>query len=106
VESASMSGVKRMISELVERVAKGGGRIVLTSRGRPKAALVSIEDLHRLEAVDMGKQRDLKTDLGYLEQVTEIRNQILGETGALLPDSAETICRMRDERDEQILGLY
>ncbi len=41
--------VKRDISELVNRVAYGGERIVLTSRGKPKAALVSIEDYERLE---------------------------------------------------------
>jgi prevent-host-death family protein len=40
--------VKRDLSELVNRVAYGGERIVLTSRGRPKAALVSIADYDRL----------------------------------------------------------
>ncbi|MBL7200948.1 MAG: type II toxin-antitoxin system Phd/YefM family antitoxin [Anaerolineae bacterium] len=45
----SIGQVKRDISELVNRVAYGGERIVLTSRGRPKAALVSIEDYERLE---------------------------------------------------------
>ena len=44
----SIGRVKRDISELVNRVAYGGERIVLTSRGRPKAALVSIEDYERL----------------------------------------------------------
>jgi prevent-host-death family protein len=41
--------VKRDISELVNRVAYGGERIVLTSRGKPKAAIVSMEDYQRLE---------------------------------------------------------
>jgi prevent-host-death family protein len=41
--------VKRDISELVNRVAYGGERIVLTSRGKPKAAIVSLEDYQRLE---------------------------------------------------------
>lgn len=40
----SIGQVKRDISELVNRVAYAGERIVLTSRGKPKAALVSIED--------------------------------------------------------------
>jgi len=40
--------VKRDISDLVNRVAYGGERIVLTSRGKPKAALVSMEDYHQI----------------------------------------------------------
>jgi len=45
----SIGQVKRDLSDLVNRVAYGGERIILTSRGRPKAAIVSIEDYSRLE---------------------------------------------------------
>ncbi len=45
----SIGQVKRDISDLVNRVAYGGERILLTSRGKPKAAIVSIEDYERLE---------------------------------------------------------
>ncbi|MGQ9498448.1 MAG: type II toxin-antitoxin system prevent-host-death family antitoxin [Desulfotomaculales bacterium] len=41
---------KRTLSSLINRVAFGRERIVLVSRGRPKAALVSIEDLLLLES--------------------------------------------------------
>ena len=44
----SIGQVKRDISELVNRVAYGHEQIILTSRGRPKAALISIEDFDRL----------------------------------------------------------
>ena len=45
----SIGRVKRDISDLVNRVAYGGERIILTSRGKPKAALVSFKDYQRLE---------------------------------------------------------
>jgi prevent-host-death family protein len=45
----SIGQVKRDISELVNRVAYQGERIVLTSRGRPKAVLVSLEDYEKLQ---------------------------------------------------------
>jgi prevent-host-death family protein len=45
----SIGQVKRDISTLVNRVAYGGERLVLTSRGKPKAALVSLSDLERLQ---------------------------------------------------------
>ena len=41
--------VKRDISELVNRVAYGDERVILTSRGKPKAVLVSIADYERIQ---------------------------------------------------------
>jgi len=50
----SIGQAKRDISELVNRVAYQGERIVLTSRGRPKAVLVSVADYARLQQVEQG----------------------------------------------------
>lgn len=44
----SIGQIKRDISELVNRVTYAGERIILTSRGKPKAALVSLQDYERL----------------------------------------------------------
>ena len=44
----SIGQIKRDISELVNRVSYAGERIILTSRGKPKAALVSMKDYERL----------------------------------------------------------
>ena len=43
--------IKRDISELINRVAHGGERIVFTSRGKPKA-LVRIDDMNSCLVVD------------------------------------------------------
>ena len=48
-DRVSIGQIKREISDLVNRVAYRGERIVLTSRGKPKAALVSLEDYERLQ---------------------------------------------------------
>ena len=48
-KQVSIGRVKRDISELVNRVAFGGERIILTSRGKPKAVLVSVHDYEILE---------------------------------------------------------
>ncbi len=57
MEQFSIGQVKRDISTLVNRVAYGGERIVLTSRGKPKAALVSIEDYQRLRKDEQANRR-------------------------------------------------
>jgi len=107
MESATMSQAKDKISELVSRVAKRGDRIVLTSRGKPKAALVSIEDLERLQASDTNRKRDLQSFFRDIDRASEVKDRIRREQGGIfLQNSADLIREMRDERDEQILGLH
>ncbi|NPV07967.1 MAG: type II toxin-antitoxin system Phd/YefM family antitoxin [Anaerolineae bacterium] len=45
----SIGRVKRDLSELLNRVAYGGERVVLTSRGKAKAVLISVDDYDRLK---------------------------------------------------------
>ena len=48
----SVTEMKRALSEYLNRAAYGQERIVIMSRGRPKAAVISIEDLRRLEELE------------------------------------------------------
>jgi prevent-host-death family protein len=45
----SVAEAKKRLSELMSRVAYKGERFVIERRGRPMAALVSADDLRRLE---------------------------------------------------------
>lgn len=56
----SIGQVKRDISMLVNRVAYGDERVILTSRGKPKAVIVSMEDYERLT-------EDSEDELGRFE---------------------------------------
>ena len=48
----SISELKRALSEFLNRAAYGRERIIVASRGKPKAAVISIEDLRRLEELE------------------------------------------------------
>ena len=48
----SVSELNRGLSEYLNRAAYGAERIVITSRGKPKAAVISVEDLRRLEELE------------------------------------------------------
>lgn len=48
-EHVALGEVKNRLSELVERVQRQHGRIVITKHGQPSAVIVSIEDLESLE---------------------------------------------------------
>lgn len=48
----SVTDAKISFSKFLNRVAYGGERLVITSHGQPKAALISLDDLHRLEEME------------------------------------------------------
>jgi prevent-host-death family protein len=52
METVSTSQLKESLSEYLNRAAYGQERIVVASRGKPKAAVISIEDLERLEELE------------------------------------------------------
>ena len=49
-EHLPLADVKNRLSEVVERLEREHGRVVITKRGRPAAVVLSIEDLEGLEA--------------------------------------------------------
>jgi len=103
--SIAIGQVKRDISELVNRVAYGGERVILTSRGKPKAALVSIADYERLQQ-EQGKDRSRHWQAWVVES-DKLTAEILArrEGEPLDVDALWQAARADLEaRDEQILG--
>jgi len=45
----SLADVKNRLSEVVERLEREHGRVVITKHGRPAAVVLSVEDLDSLE---------------------------------------------------------
>lgn len=48
----SVSEANSQLSRVLNRAAFAGERVVITSRGKPKAAVISINDLERLEELE------------------------------------------------------
>ena len=48
-EHVPLAEVKNRLSEVVERLEREHGRVVITKHGRPAAVLLSLEDLESLE---------------------------------------------------------
>jgi prevent-host-death family protein len=51
-KSFSTADIKARLSEMIGKVIYGQERLVVLRRGKPVAALVSLQDLRRLEALD------------------------------------------------------
>ena len=48
-DHVSLADVKNRLSEVVERLERDHGRVVITKHGRPAAVMLSVEDLESLE---------------------------------------------------------
>ncbi|HEX8157033.1 MAG TPA: type II toxin-antitoxin system Phd/YefM family antitoxin [Solirubrobacteraceae bacterium] len=49
VDQMSLADIKNHLSEVVERIEREHGRVLITKHGRPAAVVLSIEDLDSLE---------------------------------------------------------
>lgn len=101
----SMSEARQQLAHLVNRVAYGGERIVLQAHGEPRAALVSIEDLERLQADPA--TRPSPTDV--LQRLAALRERIwqrMEAAGVQAENTTEMIRQMREEHDDEIHGLH
>jgi prevent-host-death family protein len=101
----SIGQVKWNISELVNRVAFGGERIILTSRGKPKAALISIQDYELLEQLTTETRQTRWAAWQHASQA--LTSQILarrqGEPIAVDKLWEATRAEL-EERDEHVVG--
>ena len=96
----ALTEAKQSLGQLVNRAAYGADRFILEFRGKPRAALVSFEDLERLEAMN----RAPFSRQEVLERADELRAEIAATTGGL-SDSVSELRRLRQERIDQLTGL-
>lgn len=101
----SIGQVKRDISDLVNRVAYRGERIVLTSRGKPKAVLVSLEDYEQFKQGEASQKMErwqswLVESNKLNAEILVRRNQEFFEVEALWQAARADL----EARDEQIPG--
>ncbi len=105
-QSVTLTEFKQNLGELVNRAAYGCLRIELVSRGKAKAALISVEDLRRLEMLDQVNDRQLyiQQRRKALNEVRELRERlVMNDTSE---DSIETMLdELREERTDELMGL-
>lgn len=101
----TLTALKHRLGEIVNRVAYRGDRIVLLSRGKARAALISLEDLHRLEALEQAEQQQVyfQRQEALLDEARALRERMAraGES----TDSVETLGQIRQERLDELTGL-
>jgi antitoxin YefM len=63
-EQMPLADVKNRLSEVVDRVQREHGRVIITRHGRPAAVVISVEDLESLEeTIDIIDSAELLSDI-------------------------------------------
>ncbi len=74
--TASVTEAKREFSELLNRVAYGKERVIVTSYDRPKAAIISLDDLERLELIEAALEADAEFEAGKALEFEKVKDQL------------------------------
>lgn len=104
----SMSKLRQNLGSLVNRAAYGGEHIVLVAHGEPKAAIIGIEDLRRLQQLNDYFITHKEQESTVLARADRLREQIRAwqEAHGITPEAtAETLDQLRAERDDELLRL-
>jgi prevent-host-death family protein len=101
----SVSELKRDLSGIINQAAYGKQRIVIGSRGKPKAAMISMEDLHLLESLSLEQSLQARR-MSALEAARVVRADIAARTGGPLPDSTEHLRELREVRTDELSSLH
>lgn len=83
-EQMSLADVKNRLSEVVDRLEREHGRVIITKHGHPAAVVISVEDLESLEeTLDIMDSAALLADIR--ESLAELST---GQTTVLSKDDA------------------
>ncbi len=70
-EYLSLADVKNRLSEVVERLQREHGRVVITKHGRPAAVVLSVDDLEGLE-----ETLEILSDQGLMRRIRKADAEI------------------------------
>ena len=101
----SVSELKRDLSGIINQAAYGKQRIIIGSRGKPKAAVISMEDLHLLEGLSQ-EQSVRARRMSALQAARVVRAETATRTDGPLPDSTEDLQALRETRTDELSSLH
>jgi antitoxin YefM len=86
-----LADVKNRLSEVVDRIRREHGRVVITKHGHPAAVILSLEDLESLE-----ETLEIMSDPELLEAIREAQADVdEGRTQTLTKDQALALINKR-----------
>jgi prevent-host-death family protein len=106
MKTVTVDEARRKFSDLMDRVANASERLVIERRGKPMMAWVSMDDLRRLEELEGKDVADQHRRKEALALADASRERIRAERhGVPLPDSADLIAQLREDRPRAMGSL-
>jgi prevent-host-death family protein len=103
MDTVSVVAARRNFSALLARVADAGPRVIIERHGKPMAALISLPDLQKLQEYERLAGTAGERGLAALRRAGAVREAMLAERGGeFLPESAEVIRELREERTDEL----
>lgn len=90
-DHVALASVKNRLSEMVDRVEREHGRVVITKHGRPAAVILSVDDLASLE-----ETLEILSDRATLRDLREAAAE--DERGETTPLSKDQVLELIRER--------
>jgi antitoxin YefM len=86
-EHVSLADAKNRLSEVVDRLEREHGRVVITKHGRPTVVMLSLEDLESLE-----ETLDVLSNPSLVAEIHEGQAEVAaGRTRRLTKDQAQSL---------------
>ena len=106
MQIVSVNEARAQFSDLMAKVAYGGQRVVVERRGKPLVVWISVEELHRLDELESKTDHRRAVRSQALADAAAVRQRIQVErSGAPLPDAADVVTRLREERADELARL-
>jgi len=86
-EQASLADVKNRLSEVVDRIEREHGRVIITKHGRAAAVIVSVDDLESLE-----ETLEILSNPALMDEIREAERDVAkGHTKRLARNKAQAL---------------
>jgi len=96
----TMTELRQQLGSIINRAAYGRDVVVLVSHGKPKAAIIGVEELQQLRALHISASQDEDPYRRFLAAADSLREQdrIWQEKHSIEPeDSVDTLRRLRED---------
>ena len=96
--NVSIGEAKNKLSRIINEVVFAKKRIILNSHGKPKAAMISLDELEKFEEMERSLFPSKRGRLMTLKKAAQLREQIFNRKKEAVSDSSDDLKQIRRER--------
>lgn len=100
--SISIGEAKNRLSKIINEVVFAKKRIIIKSHGKPKAALISADELEKFEELENRALHSKERRLRALDKAAQLRKQVFDKNKKILFDSSKDLHQIRKKRVDEL----